>query len=98
MRRLGFPTIEGTRGIRVRGQPGQNAGDSCKEGRLEAYRMPVYVYQCKVCGSEQELLHGIMDKPKCRLLCDKCGKSTPVVRLITTVGGGVTGKSKPPSL
>ena len=60
--------------------------------------MPVYVYQCQVCGSEQELLHGIMDKPKCRLHCEKCGKSTPVVRLITTVGGCPPGKAKPPSL
>jgi len=60
--------------------------------------MPVYVYQCQVCGSEQELLHGIMDKPKRRLHCEKCGKSTPVVRLITRLGGGPTGKSKPPSL
>ena len=60
--------------------------------------MPVYVYQCKVCGNEQELLHGIVDKPKRRLHCETCVKSTPVVRLITTVGGGATGKSKPPSL
>ena len=60
--------------------------------------MPVYVYQCQVCGSEQELLHGIMHKPKRRLHCEKCGKSTPVVRLITTLSGGPTGKSKPPSL
>lgn len=60
--------------------------------------MPVYVYQCQVCGSEQELLHGITDKPKRRLHCEKCGKSSPVVRLITTVGAGPTGPSKPPSL
>ena len=60
--------------------------------------MPVYVYHCKVCGSEQELLHGIMDEPKRRLHCEKCGKSTPVVRMITTVGSGSTGKAKPPSL
>jgi len=60
--------------------------------------MPVYVYQCKVCGREQERLHGIMDKPKSRLYCDRCGRNTPVVRLITTVGGGVTDQSNPPSL
>ena len=59
--------------------------------------MPVYVYQCQVCGGEQEMLHGIMDKPKQRLHCEKCGKDTPVVRLITTVAGGPTGKAKPPS-
>ena len=60
--------------------------------------MPVYVYQCQVCGSKQELLHGIMDKPKRRLHCEECGDSTPVVRLITTLGGGPTGKSEPPGL
>ena len=76
----------------------QDAGNACKMGGLEAYQMPVYVYQCQVCGSEQEVLHGIMDKPKDRLHCEKCGKRTPVARLITTVGCGATGKSKPPSL
>ncbi len=60
--------------------------------------MPIYVYQCEICRSEQELLHGIADKPKRRLFCEKCGKQTPVVRLMTTVGGGSSGKSKPPSL
>ena len=60
--------------------------------------MPVYVYQCQVCGSEQELLHGMKDKAKRRLHCDKCGKVSPVVRLITTVGLSSTGKAKPPSL
>ena len=60
--------------------------------------MPVYVYQCQVCGSEQELLHGIREKPKRRLHCEKCGKSSPVIRLISAVGGGSTGKAKPPSL
>jgi putative FmdB family regulatory protein len=60
--------------------------------------MPVYVYQCKVCGSEQELLHGITDGPKRRLHCEECGKTTPVVRLISAVGGRVAGKADPPSL
>ena len=60
--------------------------------------MPLYVYQCKVCGSEQELLHGIKDKPKRSLYCDRCKKITPVTRLIAAVGGGATGQSKPPSL
>ena len=60
--------------------------------------MPVYVYQCKICGSEQELLHGMMDKPKRRLLCEKCGKMTPVTRVMTAFGGGATGESLPPSL
>lgn len=60
--------------------------------------MPLYVYQCRLCGSEQELLHGITDKPKRRLHCEKCGKSTPVVRLIAQLGSGPTHKSKPPAL
>jgi len=60
--------------------------------------MPVYVYQCKVCGSEQELLHGIREKPKRRLFCKECGKKTPVARLITMLGSGPTGKTNPPSL
>ncbi len=58
--------------------------------------MPVYVYQCQVCGAQQELQHGIMDKPKRRLPCETCGKTTPVVRLITTISGGSTGKGEPP--
>ena len=76
----------------------QDAGNLRKQDTMEANRMPVYVYQCQVCGSEQELLHGITDKPKRRLHCEKCGKSSPVARLITTVGGGPTGKAKAPSL
>jgi putative FmdB family regulatory protein len=60
--------------------------------------MPVYVYQCKVCGGEQELLHGITDSPKRSLHCQQCGRLTPVVRLITTVGGRVASKANPPSL
>ena len=60
--------------------------------------MPVYVYQCQVCGSEQELLHSILDKPKRRLECPKCGKRTPVVRQISKLGGSPGGDSNPPSL
>lgn len=71
---------------------------TCQEEGLEAQRMPVYVYQCQVCGGEQELLHGITNKPKRRLHCEKCGKRTPVVRRITTLGGSPTGKVKPPAL
>ena len=69
-----------------------------KERGLEAPRMPVYVYQCQVCGNEQELLHGIREKPKSRLHCEVCGKRTPVVRLITTVAGGPTTQANPPGL
>ena len=60
--------------------------------------MPVYVYQCQVCGSAQELLHGILDEPKRHLHCEKCGKKTPAVRLVTTLGGVPGGKANPPSL
>ena len=69
-----------------------------KERESEARIMPVYVYQCQVCGSEQEVLHGITDKPKGRLHCAECGKRTPVVRLITALGGVATGQAKPPAL
>lgn len=65
---------------------------------MEADSMPVYVYQCEVCGSEQELLHGIRDKPKSRLHCAQCGKRTPVVRLITTVASGPSAQANPPGL
>ena len=58
--------------------------------------MPVYVYQCRICGREQELLHDIMNEPKRRLHGKKCAKITPVVRLIKTVGSGRSGKAKPP--
>ena len=67
-------------------------------GKRVLFGMPLYVYRCRVCGSEQELLHGIIDKPKRRLYCEKCKRNTPVVRVITTMGGGITGKSTPPSL
>lgn len=57
--------------------------------------MPVYVYKCQVCGTEQDVLHGITDQPKRRLHCESCGKRTSVVRLIATMARGPTGKSEP---
>ena len=75
----------------------QGAGDSCEKGDVEANRMPVYVYQCQVCGGEQEVLQGIRDEPKRGLHCAKCGRSTSVVRLTAAISRGPTGDSRPPS-
>lgn len=47
--------------------------------------MPTYNYRCRVCGGVSERFQPITAKPSQRLRCGKCGKTTPVERLI---GGG----------
>ncbi|GMT42483.1 MAG: hypothetical protein IEMM0002_0894 [bacterium] len=33
--------------------------------------MPIYEYECKKCGEDMEIVHGITEKPKTR--CPECG-------------------------
>jgi putative FmdB family regulatory protein len=50
--------------------------------------MPTYEYECLACGNISELFQPITEKPKKKLHCERCEKTTPVRRLIGT-GGAV---------
>ena len=50
----------------------------------EGDEMPVYTYRCRKCGSEFDLLVGVVaEEQKAR--CSKCG-STDLEKLLTTFG------------
>ena len=48
--------------------------------------MPMYVYQCDICGSRQEVLHGITEERRRILHCDECGEDTPVTKVVAAMG------------
>ena len=45
--------------------------------------MPTYTYECKSCGHEHDVFHGISAKP--RVKCEECG--APCKRLLGTGSG-----------
>ncbi len=50
--------------------------------------MPTYEYQCKKCGETFDVFQSIKDRPLTRTLCEACGKTQPVRRLVSA-GGAV---------
>lgn len=53
--------------------------------------MPTYIYRCKRCNHEVEIMHSIKDAP--RKKCPRCGKNG--LRRMISGGGGIIFRGEP---
>ncbi|HEY96961.1 MAG TPA: zinc ribbon domain-containing protein [Dehalococcoidia bacterium] len=53
--------------------------------------MPIYEYECRVCGEEFEAFRGLFDKDS-KVTCPMCGEKGPKRKISKTSTGGSPNK------